>query len=327
MNAAKPRFNAKDLEILIRNTPAAVAMFNKKMQYMAYSDRWLKDYKVKEENILGYSHYDVFPDLLERWKDDHRRVLQGEIIKKAEDHWQREDGTDIYNKYELHPWRDEKGDIQGLIMFTEVITEQVQARKELEKSRENIALAIELEKKFLAQELHDGLGQELILLSMDQRLTSDVKDRVKNIIENLRHTCRGMVPKRLIDGGLKRAVEGLMDNLNLIGKVYYTGIIDNKVNDLPDALSIDLFRVVQEITNNILKHSGAISARLAIEVFEDEVRIEHFDNGKEFDYHNKLNDEKSFGLISMRNRILRHNGNIQYNTHPLKNVYNIVFKL
>src|SRR6185503_16139001 len=59
------------LRHFVRHTPAAVAMFDQAMRYIYVADRWLTDYHLEGQAILGRSHYDVFPDIPERWKEIH----------------------------------------------------------------------------------------------------------------------------------------------------------------------------------------------------------------------------------------------------------------
>lgn len=126
------------LQNLIKHTPAAVAMLDLEMKYLAHSDRWLVDYDLGEAKILGKSHYEVFPDVLDRWKDDHQRVLAGEVLKKDRDHWIREDGTEVYIAWELRPWFDSHGKIAGLIMLTQVITQLIETELGLQKTVEDL---------------------------------------------------------------------------------------------------------------------------------------------------------------------------------------------
>lgn len=122
------------LELFVKHTPAAVAMFDNQMNYLVASDRWYIDYGLKGENIIGRNHYEVFPEIndLPEWKEDHQRVLAGEVYRLERDRFVREDGKVDWLRYELRPWRDVEGNIGGMIMFTEVITQQVELQLEVE---------------------------------------------------------------------------------------------------------------------------------------------------------------------------------------------------
>jgi PAS domain-containing protein len=73
---------AELLKMFMAHTPAAVAMCDTKMRYLAYSRPWAEDYGLGDDNLVGRCHYDLFPDLPEHWKDEHKRCLGGETIKK-----------------------------------------------------------------------------------------------------------------------------------------------------------------------------------------------------------------------------------------------------
>ena len=120
----------KQLKFFVKHTPAAVAMLDKQMDYLVVSDRWYKDYKIESQNIIGKCHYDIFPEInnMPEWKEHHQRCLKGEVYKKEEDLFIREDGTISWLRYELHPWYNDSNQIGGIIMFTEDIT----TRKEIE---------------------------------------------------------------------------------------------------------------------------------------------------------------------------------------------------
>lgn len=130
----KPR--AELLRMFMAHTPSAVAMCDTKMRYLAYSQHWAEDYGIEDENLLGRCHYDLFPDLPEHWKDEHQRCFSGEIIKKATEPFPRADGTTDWVRRELCPWRDTAGNIGGLIMFAEVITQRRQIEQALKESEE-----------------------------------------------------------------------------------------------------------------------------------------------------------------------------------------------
>lgn len=118
----KLRESEEQLRLFFANAPAAVAMFDLDMRYIAASRRWLRDFALSGD-IVGRSHYDVFPEIPERWKEIHRHCLAGAVEKSDEDRFDRADGSIQWLKWEIHPWRTAAGAIGGIIMLVEDITE------------------------------------------------------------------------------------------------------------------------------------------------------------------------------------------------------------
>ena len=65
------------LELFVRHAPAAIAMLDDRMRYIAVSNRWIEDYQLEDKNIIGRHHYEVFPELPQRWKQNHQDCLTG----------------------------------------------------------------------------------------------------------------------------------------------------------------------------------------------------------------------------------------------------------
>jgi len=117
----------------VRHVPAAVAMFDRQMRYLIYSPRWLTDYRLGDRDLVGRSHYEVFPEVPERWKEVHRRCLEGAVAVQDDDSFVRTDGTTERLRWEVRPWQNAQNEIGGVIMFTEVITERRRAQEELRR--------------------------------------------------------------------------------------------------------------------------------------------------------------------------------------------------
>jgi PAS domain S-box-containing protein len=119
--------------IFIQQSPNAIAMFDKEMRYMAASEKWMKDYGIVGREIIGQSHYEVFPEIGDDWKTKHQNCLKGDIDKCNEFPFERADGTTQWISWDVRPWHVSEGIIGGLLIQTTDITDLKE--KEIEKHR------------------------------------------------------------------------------------------------------------------------------------------------------------------------------------------------
>ncbi|MGA8810246.1 MAG: PAS domain S-box protein [Thermoanaerobaculia bacterium] len=122
------------LRQMIKHTPAAVAILDTNMCYLQVSDRWLADYRLEGQNVIGRSHYDVFPHLREERGPIHQRVLAGAVERRDEDPVPRRDGGIEWLQWEFRPWYKASGEIGGVALFTLVITPRKRAEEQLRQS-------------------------------------------------------------------------------------------------------------------------------------------------------------------------------------------------
>lgn len=119
------------LRLFIEHAPASLAMFDRAMRYLAFSRRWLSDYGLGERDLRGMSHYEVFPEISECWKEAHRRGLAGETVCADADRFVRANGAVEWLRWEIRPWHDSAGEVAGILIFTEDITTEKKQEEEL----------------------------------------------------------------------------------------------------------------------------------------------------------------------------------------------------
>lgn len=125
---------------IVEGLPASVAMLDRELRYLAYSQAWLTQYGLQGQSLFGRTHYEIFPEIPERWKEAHRQALAGAVLKSDLDVFERVDGTKQYLKWSLEPWREPSGEIGGLLMMTEDLTDAVETRERLESASRLSAL-------------------------------------------------------------------------------------------------------------------------------------------------------------------------------------------
>ncbi len=126
---------SRHLAEFVRQLPTPAAILDRDLHYLAYSEEWLRAYRLGDQDLVGKHHYEVFPEIgdHEQWQDEHRRALAGETIRREGHSFVRADGSlDVLN-YTLTPWRHQDGEIGGIFMYTQIITQQAKVRRQLEE--------------------------------------------------------------------------------------------------------------------------------------------------------------------------------------------------
>ena len=121
----------EDLRRYMESAPAAIATFDLEMRYLAVSQRYRDDYRLGSRDILGLSHYEVFPEIRDNWREVHKRCLKGAVERCNAEPFLRADGSTQWIRWEIQPWRRADGSIGGIILISEDITRQKEAEAEV----------------------------------------------------------------------------------------------------------------------------------------------------------------------------------------------------
>jgi PAS domain S-box-containing protein len=144
----------------VQKLPMPVAILDRELRYVAYSEAWLDAYRLPRADLVGRSHYDVFPEIGEEWKRIHQECLAGETVSRELDVFPRADGSTDYLRWTLTPWRTPDDAIGGIIMYTQVVTDVVQVARRLAEREDFIRVLFERSPIGLNLSRLDGLWVE-----------------------------------------------------------------------------------------------------------------------------------------------------------------------
>ena len=317
------------LKTFVKHVPAAVAMLDRDMRYLQVSDRWCADFSLDSSQLLGRSHYEIFPDIPERWRQIHRRCLEGETLRAEEDRWDRAGGT-TWLRWEIRPWQNLEGVPGGVLIFSEDITHRKHADEALLGMSRKLIEAHEEERTWIARELHDDVNQRLALLAIElDRWNQQLPPSAVEFHDHIQHASQ-----RLSD--IAKDIQALSHRLHS-SKLEYLGIVaaaksfckelseQQKVEidfshtaiprSVPKEISLCLFRVLQETLQNAVKHSGVRHFKVELRGTEGEIQLTVSDLGVGFDPQEAIH-RRGLGLISMRERMQLVSGELSIKSHP-----------
>ena len=122
-----------NLRCFVNNAPLAVAMFDRQMRYLAVSRRWLADYHLEKQDVLGVSCYQLSPDLPEHWRTAHQRGLAGEVLGAEENLFECSEGSTRWIRWAINPWYEEREQVGGIIVLTEELTSRKRSEQLLQQ--------------------------------------------------------------------------------------------------------------------------------------------------------------------------------------------------
>lgn len=224
------------------------------------------------------------------------------------------------------PLRNADGSVSKLETFRD-ITERKKSEAALKEFSKKIVESQEKERKRIAAELHDSLGQNLIVIK-DQiqnsvknmskynlntetlKLASSI-DIVKQTINEMREIACNLRPPQLDKLGLKKTILSQIKKTFNISEIKILTKIDIDGAEIQPDIEISIFRIIQEGINNILKHSSASKAVLKLKNSNENLYLEISDNGKGFSRNERASDSDSFGLLGIEERAKMFGGSLQ----------------
>jgi two-component system NarL family sensor kinase len=212
--------------------------------------------------------------------------------------------------------------IVGIVMYNRQQKKVSLQTIEQEKLRNKMIIeAEEKERTRIAKDLHDSLGQMLaaVKMNLNSISVSNENEQFKkttqildDTISEMRSISHAMMPESLVKNGLAKA---LMDISNHVeAKQTKVNVAVENWTGWNTTGEYVLYRIVQELLNNTLKHAEAKNVNIELNQFDDEINLIYEDDGKGFNMNNIKSD--GIGLQNMNNRISSINGNIEFDSKP-----------
>jgi signal transduction histidine kinase len=160
----------------------------------------------------------------------------------------------------------------------------------------------------IARDLHDGVSQELMILKNQIPQEQGAhREKIDGIINEIRAISRDLHPVMLEKIGLKASVEHICEQMMENNYIFISSEIDY-TKSLNKAGELQMFRMIQEALNNIIKYAKAEAAKVTISESDKYVLAEIIDNGEGFDVEEAMNSKASFGLMNLKERSKAMNG-------------------
>gem|GEM_PF-263100 len=185
-----------------------------------------------------------------------------------------------------------------------------------EKFSQKLLSSQEEERKRISKDLHDGIGQQLLLVKNKLIASGDTvtKQMIDNTIEEVRTISRDLHPFQLQELGITKAIEYSLNQIDENTTLFISSEIDNIDNIFTKEQEVNIYRIVQECLNNILKHAKAEASKVSVQKFTNYINISIKDNGTGFDFAEKYQDVKSLGLKTLLERTKFLNGQMKINS-------------
>jgi signal transduction histidine kinase len=186
------------------------------------------------------------------------------------------------------------------------------------------------ERTRLAKDLHDGLGsilsgakysfshmkESLVITGIDGEAFERSMSMLDKSISELRRVAHNMMPESLMKFGLDTALRDFCQSIDQSGAIRLDYLsFEVQETSIPDAAAAAVYRIVQELVNNILKHAEARTALVQLIRKENTLSITVEDDGKGFDVQT-LESSTGIGYLNLRNRVAYLNGTIDIKTEP-----------
>lgn len=318
-------------KVILDNIPHIAWLKDKDSRYVAANEAFAIECGVKAEDIVGKTDLDLWPlELAEKYRADDKEVMESGRRMCFEEPISNKEGRIKWFEMIKSLVYNEKGEITGIVGIASDIGEHKQVKEKMQAYQEKLRLlAIELsvtqekERRHIAEEIHDFLGQTLSLckLKLEQLRKSvssenhseticGVLEHMNKVIQYSRTLTIELSPLILYEVGLKATLEWLTEHFskeyNIVCTFHDDGKGDKFLKSMSEQTRIILFHAVREVLVNIVKHAQASNASVTLQRESNVLKIIIEDDGVGYDP--SMVGNECFGIFSTRERLATLNG-------------------
>jgi two-component system CheB/CheR fusion protein len=308
---------------LVENTPDVIIRWDNKLCLIFANSAFEERFSLKKIKVYGKKVGDIDGPFssVEKYIESLKNVFKtGKPIEHHNTYKTKNKEIHFYTR--MVPEKNEKGKVISVLAIARDISEIKIAQGKLDVQQKEtmnaIIVAQEQERERIGEALHNGVGQlfyavQARLQTINGKTKEDDKARkellviVKDAINDIRKISFELIPSVLKDYGFEKAIRALVQKItNNIIPVKLS--FKNIGTRLPEKIEFGVYRILQELINNIVKHSKATNATIDIAHKDNTLLILVSDNGKGFAHTNETHN--GIGLANVKNRVDLLNGSI-----------------
>jgi len=305
-------------EAMVESAQDAIFFKDMESRYVVANAKTLDVFGLPRKEVIGKSDYEMMADREEarRNVDDDQRVFRtgepAEIVK----HMTRHDGQEYWLQAVKVPQFDGAGNLVGLVGVARDVTEQKRLEERLRSLAAEMSVSEERERRRIAAELHDQVGQDLVLstLKLEALMESagaspeleQIHDSISRAIRSLRTLTFEISPPVLSELGLEPALEWLAERFEEQHGLQISFQDDGQPKPLSEEVAGLLFQATRELLTNVARHAQADKVNVSVHRHSGRVRIKVEDDGRGFDASSALRPEGAedgYGLFSISERL------------------------
>jgi PAS domain S-box-containing protein len=323
------------LRTVIDIIPDYIYVKDRDSKFIVNNEAVSRNLGFNRDEVIGKTDFDIFPrELAQQYFEDEQRVMASgrPLISREERNYYPISDSWGWHLTTTVPLRDSRGRIIGLVGVSRDITSHREIEEKLRESllarkvAQEVLASQERERQRIAAELHDDLGQNLLLVKNKLLLaarTASPESRegiqeaialVSQTLQGVREISHDLRPHQLDELGLGKSVEGMFRRLCAASGLELRLEV-REVEGLLDAESeINLYRIAQESLSNVIKHAGARSVRVSLGPVRGRLQLKVQDDGSGFNPGEARARGMGLNLMAERARML--GGTLEIHPRP-----------